>query len=121
MNFLSLSVSGLLVLLSAAFAVLLVVAILNNLAVGRRYRQDIRKQLSRLRLSRMLALHRIDPETYLHTQAMLDVKNQIRRCSSCAETQRCDKILAEDNDTDTKFCNNDDKLQELKNKLGSAA
>ncbi len=121
MNYLSIGVSGLFAVLSLAFAVLLLAAIINNLRTARGFRQGIGKRLSELRLSRMLSHHRIDRETYLHTQPIVDIEEQMTRCSRCAETQRCDKVLAEDADVDTGFCNNDDELQQIKGKLGSAA
>ena len=91
------------------------------LETGGQYRQKIGTQLSKLRLSRMLSHHHIDREGYLHAQPILDIEEQMQRCSNCAETQRCDQLLLEASGADTRFCVNDDELQQLKKKLGSAA
>jgi hypothetical protein len=121
MNYLSIGISGFFSVLSVAFVVLLLAAITNNLKTASRYRQNIGKKLSSLRLSRMLSFHHIDRKAYLHAQPILDIEEQMTRCSNCAETQRCDQVLAENANADTTFCDNDDELQQLKNKLGSAA
>ena len=122
MNYLSIGIAVFFSVLSIAFVVLLLAAIINNLKIAGRYRQNIGKKLSGLRLSRMLSFHRIDRKAYLHTQPILDIEEQMTRCSNCAETQRCDQVLAAENaDADTAFCDNDDELQQLKNKLESAA
>jgi len=119
MSYFSLGISTLLAILAFAFAVLLLIAITSNLRTARWYRKNIGQHLSRLRLSRMLSFHRINRESYLHTQSIVDIKDQMQRCSNCTETERCDEVLEDDADTDTRFCNNDEKLQQLKNKLGS--
>lgn len=121
MNYLTLGVAGLFGVLAIAFAVLLLAAIVNNLRTAKRYRRTIGQRLSGLRLGRMLSFHRIDREAYLHTQPILDIEEQMQRCSNCSATQRCDEVLAEDAEADTAFCNNDDELQRLKDKMGSAA
>jgi len=121
MDYLTIGISALFSVLSMAFAVLLLAAIINNLRTARRYRQKIGKRLADLRLSRMLSRHRIDQDTYLHTQPILDIDEQMQRCAECAQTQRCDRVLAENTGTDTSFCGNDEELQQMKDKLGSVA
>lgn len=117
MNILSLSVSGIFVILAIAFATLLLVAILANQKTARRYRQELSKKLSDLRLSRMLAFHRINQGTYLHTQPVVDIENQMKRCATCAKIQRCEEVLADGIPVETGFCANDGDLQEIKRGL----
>jgi hypothetical protein len=121
MNAVTISISGIFALLAAAFAVLLLVAILANQKTARRYRQAMHAKLSKLRLSRMLAFHRIDQGSYLHTQPVVDIENQMKRCANCAKTQRCDEVLAAESPAETGFCANDGDLKEIKHKVGAAA
>lgn len=122
MNPLSISVTGIFVILGIAFTTLLLVAILGNLKTARRYRESIGERLSQLRLSRMLAHKGIDQETYLHTQPVLDIEQQMQRCGNCAATERCDNALAAGNsEQQTGFCENDTELQTVKRNLETAA
>jgi hypothetical protein len=121
MNNLSIGISGIFVMLAVAFAALLLVAILANQKTARRYRQKMQEKLSGLRLSRMLAFHRINQAGYLHTQPVVELEKQMQRCANCAQTQRCDDVLAGDTQADTGFCANDGELQEIKRDLGAAA
>jgi hypothetical protein len=99
----------------------LLVAILRNQKTAQRYRQELSARISNLRLSRMLARHRIDQATYLHTHSVVDIEKQMKRCSNCAQTSHCDDVLAGSADEDTAFCDNDDDLQAIKRKLETAA
>jgi hypothetical protein len=116
MNSLSIGISAIFAILATAFGVLLLAAILGNQKIARRYRKEMGERLSNLRLSRMLTRHHIDPNTYLHTQPVLDIEQQMKRCSNCAHTVRCDDLLAANGsgDADTSFCDNDDELQSIK-------
>ncbi len=114
MNSLSIGISAIFAILATAFGVLLLAAILGNQKTARRYRKEIGERLSNLRLSRMLARHHIDRNSYLHTQPVLDIEQQMKRCSNCAHTARCDDLLAANGDADTSFCDNDDELQAIK-------
>ncbi len=121
MNSLSISISGIFAVLASAFGVLLLVAILANQKTARRYRQEMSEKLSQLRLSRMLAFQRIDQGTYLHTEPVVDIEKQMKRCASCTQTQRCEEVLAENSAVDTGFCANDGDIQEIKRKAEAAA
>ena len=81
MNQLSLAIAGLFVVLLVGFVVFLVVSIFRNLQTGRHYRQVIAGQLSRLRLDRMLGILGIGQYTYLHTQPIPGIRDQMKRCS----------------------------------------
>jgi hypothetical protein len=121
MNSLSISISGIFVVLAIAFGALLLVAILANQKTARRYREEMSEKLSHLRLSRMLAFQRINQGAYLHTEPVVDIEKQMQRCANCTETQRCEQVLAENSAADTGFCANDSDLQEIKRKVETAA
>jgi len=123
MNPVSISITGIFVILGVAFTTLLLVAILGNLKTARRYRQSISERLSGLRLSRMLMHKGIDQDTYLHTQPVLDIEQQMKRCGDCDATERCDtELAASNNDEQTaEFCVNDSELKAIRRKLESAA
>lgn len=122
MNVISISITAVFAVLAAAFAVWLLVAILDNLQNARRYRQTMSEKLSRLRLSRMLSHKGIDQATYLHTQQMVDIEQHMKRCSKCVNIERCDSVLAASNSEDIiDFCANESELQAIKRKLEPAA
>jgi hypothetical protein len=121
MNTVSMSISGIFAIFAIAFAVLLLAAILANQKTARRYRQELSEKLSSLRLSRMLAFHRINQGNYLHTQPVVDIEKQMKRCSNCAQTRRCEEVLAGSSPADTGFCANDSDLQEIKRDVEAAA
>jgi hypothetical protein len=115
MDFISLIITALLTLLTGAFVVLLVLAIMFNLKAGQRYRANLAKRLDQLRLGKMLSALGIDTEAYLHSERILDIHQQMDRCSSCANTDRCDDQLADGTvrSDEIDFCNNERSLQEL--------
>ena len=90
MNLLTIVISGIFVVLSGAFVVLLVTSIYANLKTGKHYRSSLQGQLSKLRLARMLGIQGIDNATYLHTQPIVDIHDQMQRCSGCVNTDQCD-------------------------------
>ena len=121
MNSLSISITGVFAVLAIAFGALLLVAIVANQKTARRYRQKLSEKLSQLRLSRMLAFQRINQGTYLHTEPVVDIEKQMKRCASCTQTQRCEEVLSDGSAADTGFCANDTDIQEIKRKVEAAA
>jgi hypothetical protein len=121
MNLFSLIIAGLFSVLSAAFIILLVAAITRNLQIGRHYRQGVARQLSKLRLGRMLGIHHIDQGAWLHAQPILDIRDQMKRCSECASTEDCDRLLDEGIGDPSEFCDNDKTLRKVKENLNPAA
>lgn len=115
MNLFSIIVSGLLALLMVAFAGLLFAAIVFNLRIGRKYRESLARDIDRLRLSRMLAGLGIDVTRYLHNERILDIQQQMSRCSDCARTAECDERLAGGSVDahEIGFCNNEQSLQQI--------
>lgn len=114
MNVFSTAITGFFVVLAGAFLLFLVAAIVRNLRAGIRYRQGIARQLSFLRLDRMLGIHGIDKASYLHGQPILDIRDQMKRCSDCANTHECDELLDEGVGDQADFCDNDEKLRQVK-------
>jgi Family of unknown function (DUF6455) len=125
MNILTLIIAGLLGLMLAAFSLLLVAAIVFNLNIGKRYRRHLARELDRFRLAKMLAALGVDVDAYLHSERIVDIHKQMKRCSECGQTAECDNRLAS-GDVDAgkiAFCDNERSLQELleKNKNRASA
>lgn len=121
MNILTMGISAVFAVVAAVFTAWLLMAILDNLKTGRHYRQALDTRLSRLRLSNMLSYKGIDQSAYLHTQQMVDIEQQMKRCGSCAQTGRCDSVIAGGDDTTTEFCANDVDLKSIRRQLDPAA
>lgn len=102
-------------LLLFIFTVLLPVAIVFNTRSGMKYRQTLVKQLDHLRLGKMLTALGIDRDSYLSSERVVDIREQMERCSACANTEKCDIQLDEGNvDAGTiDYCNNEASLQKI--------
>lgn len=115
MNVFSLIVAGLLVVLTLFFAFMLTSAIVFNLKAGQRYRKSLATRVQQLRLSRMLTSLGIDVDRYLHSERIVDIEQQMQRCSACENTDTCDDQLTQ-GDIDVAeigFCNNEQSLQDM--------
>ncbi len=121
MNQVSLAIATLFGVLSAVFLVLLVVAIVQNLRTGIRFRESLARQLSALRLNRMLAILGIDRSTYLHEQPVVKIREQMERCTACTRTDECDSLPDDDAGEDIGFCPNEASLREARKRLGAAS
>ena len=118
MNTLLLIAIGLLVVGLAISLVLLPLAIAMNVETGMKYRRDLAEQLDKLRLGKMLAALGVDINRYLNSERMVDIHHQMRRCTTCTNTETCDDTLtkgdvAADN---IQFCNNEESLRKLASK-----
>lgn len=103
-----------LIIMTIALMVLLPIAIIFNVKAGRKYRKQLAKSIHHLRLNRMLTALGIDLDDYLHSERTVDIRNQMERCSECANTEECDEKLADGVDPDhIGFCNNEEVLREL--------
>jgi hypothetical protein len=114
MNQFSIVISGFFVLLLIGFITYLAVAIYRNLQAGKHYRQGIAEKLSHLRLNRMLGVLGIGQGAYLHTQPVLGIRDQMKRCSECTNTRQCDQLLDEGVGDQAEFCANDETLKKVK-------
>ena len=115
MNVVSIISILLLGLLLVIFTVLLPVSIVFNTRAGIKYRQGIAEQLQRLRLGKMITALGIDTDSYLSSERVVDIREQMERCNSCTNTDECDTVLA-DGPVDANsisYCNNEAALQKI--------
>lgn len=115
MNTLLLIAIGLLVAGLAIALVLLPLAIAMNVETGMQYRRDLAEKLDKLRLGKMLAALGVNINRYLNGERMVDIHQQMQRCSACANTQTCDdKLTKGDVAADNiPFCNNEESLRKM--------
>jgi hypothetical protein len=108
-------------LLLFIFTVRLPVAIVFNTRSGMKYRQALAQQLNHLRLGKMLTALGIDRDSYLSSERVVDIHEQMERCSTCANTENCDKQLDEATvNADTiDYCNNEASLQKIARRLSN--
>jgi hypothetical protein len=97
------------------------VSIYRNLQTGKRYRRGIAARLSKLRLARMLGIQGIDEATYLHTQPIVSIREQMDRCAACSSTAKCDQLLDEGVGDQAEFCENDATLKQVRQELDLAS
>ncbi|MEJ2345991.1 MAG: DUF6455 family protein [Gammaproteobacteria bacterium] len=76
-------------ILTAALAIRLPWAVLQNVRQGDRYRRGLLDELKRLPLHEILQRHGIDPTNYLHTERMADVSRHMHRCGTCQAQEHC--------------------------------
>ena len=120
MDLISIVIGGLLAALTLVFTLLLISAIVFNLKAGRKYRESLANSVNQLRLSKMLGALGIDVATYLHTERVVDIQQQMDRCAACDNLEKCDEELAKGalDAADIGFCNNEQSLQEIARKNG---
>ena len=123
MNIFSVAIAGLLGLLVMAFSLLLFFAIVFNLNAGKKYRKSLARELENLRLNKMLSALGVDVNTYLHSERVVDIQQQMDRCSGCAQTAECDSRLDKGSigATDIGFCDNEQALQDMVEKQKRAS
>jgi hypothetical protein len=118
MNVISIVIGGLLAVLTLAFTVSLVSAIVFNVNAGRKYRKALANSVDQLRLSKMLTALGIDVDTYLHTERVVDIQQNMDLCSACENVEECDDQVSKGalDAADISFCNNEQSLQEIARK-----
>ena len=118
MDIITIVIAGLLAVMTLAFTLLLISAIVFNLNAGKKYRKSLAHSVNQLRLTRMLGALGIDVDTYLHTKRNVDIQQQMDRCSACDNTEKCDDQLTKGtlDANDISFCNNEQSLQEIARK-----
>ena len=111
--------AAVLVLVLAAFLLLLPVAIVFNYRAGMKYRTALAAQLNALRLGRMLGAVGIDIDVYLSSERVVDINQHIKRCSECLNVGPCDAGLADGTlTTDSiSFCNNEQSLRDIARRI----
>ena len=119
LNLVSVASMLLLGLLLATFMILLPVAIIYNTRAGMKYRRRLAEQLARLRLGKMLTALGIDTDSYLSSERVVDIQQQMERCNTCTNTGECDTRLGEGAvDADSiDYCNNEASLHKITGRL----
>jgi hypothetical protein len=89
--------------------------IMRNVITGMEFRKKLAGKVNALRLNKMLAALGIDINSYLHSERVIDIEEQIDRCSACENTETCDDQLARgtiqaDN---IDYCKNEESLQHI--------
>ena len=86
-----------------------------NVKNGMLIRSLLSKRVGNLRLSKMLAALGVNVDKYLHEEKVLDIENQIERCTQCENTDICDENLQKGTITvDTiDYCNNESDLKSM--------
>jgi len=115
MDLLSLALFIILYSIVAALGVYILAIMFLNMKRGRKYFEKLAQKLQGLRLHKMLSALGINTANYLATQKKLDIEQQMKACSECRNTEKCDQHLADGDispDTIT-FCNNEKDLQDF--------
>jgi hypothetical protein len=100
MNSAAFTAIGLVVILLAAMA-------LYRKARGKRSRRfRLARQLSALRLRRMLGRRDIDIAQYLRLESPRRIERAIRACLACTRREECEAALADSRHEDFSFCPN---------------
>ena len=89
--------------------------IMRNVIVGMEFRKNLARQVDALRLNKMLAALGIDINSYLHSERVIDIEEQIDKCSACHNTETCDVQLTKGTiqPGNIDYCNNDKALQQI--------
>ena len=86
-----------------------------NVKNGMLFRSLLSKKVGSLRLGKMLTALGINVDKYLHEEKVLNIENQIERCTQCENTDACDDNL--DNGTisidSIDYCNNESDLKSM--------
>jgi len=116
MNTISIFVGGALALLLAVFVLRLSYVILINLINGRKFHHALQQEFDNLRLGNMLTALGINKTDYIYQNSVKDIRQQMKNCSDCKNTEECDEKLASpDLDiSEIDFCNNETDLKKIK-------
>jgi hypothetical protein len=89
--------------------------IMRNVIVSMEFRKNLARKVDDLRLNRMLGALGIDVNSYLHSERVIDIEEQIDKCSTCQNTSTCDEQLAKGSITASSidYCNNEEALQNI--------
>lgn len=115
MEIFNLITASVLIVLLTGFTTYLFFTIIFNVKTGIRYRKSLAKTVYALRLSKMFDALGIDTYEYLHKERVADIKNQVKRCSECENTQQCDDGLSSNaiNTENISYCNNESDLRDI--------
>ena len=115
MDILTVIVGGILALFMLYVIMRMSYVIMHNVIVGMEFRKNLARQVNALRLNKMLAALGIDINSYLHAERIIDIEEQISKCSACQNTDTCDDQLAKGTVQPGKidYCNNEQALEQI--------
>ena len=116
MDTITVIVGGALLVMVSWFLLRLSYTIAINLINGRTFHHALEQEFSKLRLNNMLTALSINKTDYMYQTRVKDIQQQMKSCSDCTNTNECDEKLATPNVdvTEIEFCNNEEKLKEIK-------
>ncbi len=87
-----------------------------NLINGRKFHHSLEQQFNKIRLNKMLSALGINKKDYIYQTNVQDIKQQMKNCTDCDNTNICDEKLAtpELDVTTIEFCNNEAELIDIK-------
>ena len=116
MDMTTIILGGALILFLVFFIFGITYTIVTNLINGRKFHYSLEQDFNKLRLGKMLSALGLNKTEYIYRTNVADIRQQMARCSDCTNTAECDDNLSTpDIDiADIEFCNNEEKLRELK-------
>ena len=115
MDIFSVIVGGILALFMLYVLLRMSYVIMRNVIVGMEFRKNLARQVNALRLNKMLTALGIDINSYLHSERVIDIEQQIDKCASCENTETCDDQLSKGTVQagNIDYCNNEKSLQQI--------
>ncbi len=122
MDTITVIVGGALLVMVSWFMLRLSYTVAMNLINGRKFHHSLDQEFSKLRLNNMLTALGINKTAYIYQTSVKDIQQQMKSCSDCTNTDECDEKLSKpDIDiTEIEFCNNEEKLKEIKHHQSKA-
>ena len=116
MDAITIIVGGALLLMVSWFMLRLSYTVAMNLINGRKFHHSLGQEFSKLRLNNMLTALGINKTDYIYQTSVKDIRQQMKSCSDCTNTNECDEKLSKpDIDiTEIEFCNNEEDLKTIK-------
>ncbi len=112
MNWINFLGYAVLLLLTLGLVLLFPFSIWKNLETGRAYRKKLALGLEKVRLGKMLKSLGLDTDRYLHQESVVDIHQQITKCSECKTTDQCDSH-SQPTVTTIEYCPNQAALKAL--------
>jgi hypothetical protein len=115
MDIFTVIIGGLLVMFVLYVIMRMSYVMMRNVIVGMEFRKSLARKVEALRLNKMLTALGIDINSYLHSERVIDIEEQIDKCSACQNTEICDDQLAKGTvqASNIDYCNNEESLQHI--------
>jgi hypothetical protein len=95
MNLIELSILVVFAVAVGGLSILLPLVISRNVDRGQAFRRAMATRVAELPLAKLLNMHGLDINDYLHGRPIVDVHTQIGQCASCQGAQVCERALTE--------------------------